>query len=184
MTNRYAVLILSAFLLCLASCREGGQSAVQKSHEPTDVAAFISAMQHSLDMVVKSQDTDKRWDVRNQAHRELFRDYPVYYDWWIQDGDDIHWFQGDLLTNLMARLNKLGIKMPQRDSVDMLQEGFKSYIEFCTERRKQRLASLWRHRRRLCLQNSMCCSHRFSPIPKVRLMPATNAITFREESCP
>lgn len=141
MTDRYVVLILSAFLLCLASCRESGQSTDQKSHEPTDVAAFISAMEHSLDMVVKAHDTDKRWDVRNQAHRELFRDFPVYYDWWLQDGDDIHWFQGDLLTNLTARLNKLGIKMPQRDSVDMLQEGFKSYIEFCTERRKQRLES-------------------------------------------
>lgn len=142
MSNKYAVLIAGTLLLCLVSCRPGDRTTVYKSHEPTDLTAFISSMQRLSDEVVKFKDTDKRWDVRNEAHKELFRDFPVYYDWWLQDGDDIHWFQDGLLPGLAARLRKLNIPQPQSgDTLEMLRAGFDAYVDYCIARRKQRLAS-------------------------------------------
>ncbi|MCS2388241.1 hypothetical protein NXV57_10275 [Bacteroides thetaiotaomicron] len=46
----------------------------------------------------------------------LMHDYPVYYDWWLQDGNDakdikdgkdVNWFRGSFSRQLSLRMQKL-----------------------------------------------------------------------------
>ena len=48
----------------------------------------------------------------------LMHDYPVYYDWWLQDGNDakdikdgkdVNWFRGSFSRQLSLRMQKLNI---------------------------------------------------------------------------
>ena len=54
------------------------------------------------------------------THRMLMHDYPVYYDWWLQDGNDakdikdgkdVNWFRGSFSRQLSLRMQKLNMSM-------------------------------------------------------------------------
>lgn len=75
------------------------------------------------------------------AHLNLLDNYPVYYDWWLQDGEEAHWFAGDFNDQLMKRLTKLNLSVELTDSPESQQKAFQIYIDACIQRREQRLAS-------------------------------------------
>lgn len=140
MTNRYTFIFLCVFFLFLTSCLTDSSRREYKSHEPKEVEAFIAAMQQSFDKVIQSEGEEKE-EIRKSAHKDLFKNFPVYYDWWLQDGENVDWFEGKLSSLLTDRLRKLNIPAGEINSPQTLQTGFNAYIEFCIERRKNRLAS-------------------------------------------
>jgi len=141
MTNRYIFILLGVFFLYISSYLTYPQKE-NKSHEPKNIEEFITAMQHSFDMVKRSKG-EKRVELMKSAHKDLFKNFPVYYDWWLQDGNgnDIDWFKEKISDGLMVRLQKLNIPVEGINSPEALRSGFKAYIDFCVERRQQRLAS-------------------------------------------
>lgn len=62
------------------------------SFQPTDTKGFIAEMQKQFAEVqtIKKKENHREELERKvrDTHRMLMHDYPVYYDWWLQDGND------------------------------------------------------------------------------------------------
>lgn len=70
---------------------------------PTDIQGFITGMQTRFEAVAKAKATmpdDSVKQLVREAHVALYRDYPVFYDWWLQDGKEVQWFDGSLKEQL------------------------------------------------------------------------------------
>ena len=145
MTNRYSSIILG-LLLIFTGCQPDSSKREYKSHEPKELEAFVAAMRHSFDTPPRIEVPRDRGDRRDRglrasAHKDLFEKFPVYYDWWLQDGDSVNWFDGKLSGQLTVRLQKLNVPVVVEDTPESLQNAFSLYVEACIERRKQRLNS-------------------------------------------
>ena len=75
-------------------------------------------------------------------------DYPVYYDWWLQDGNDakdikdgkdVNWFRGSFSRQLSLRMQKLNITTAVNDTPESIEAAFQSYLKACERRRAERL---------------------------------------------
>ena len=78
----------------------------------------------------------------------LMHDYPVYYDWWLQDGNDakdikdgkdVNWFRGSFSRQLSLRMQKLNITTAVNDTPESIEAAFQSYLKACERRRAERL---------------------------------------------
>ena len=131
------------------------------SLQPTDTGGFIVEIQKKYAEVQAVKKKGNQEEIENKikaVHRRLTRTYPVYYDWWLQDGTtgDVDWFDKSLNQELSVRLQKLNIKAS---------------------------ASVWQPsqpiNRRLFLQSTELCALLSLLIPKVFRMPVPNVITLR-----
>ena len=139
MTNLYSLIILGLLLL-FTGCQPDSSKREYKSHEPKELEAFVAAMRHSFDTAPQSEEPGSRTH-RESVHKDLFKKFPIYYDWWLQDGENINWFEGKLSEQLTVRLQKLNVPIVVGDTPESLQSAFSLYVEACIERRKQRLNS-------------------------------------------
>ena len=82
------------------------------------------------------------------THRMLMHDYPVYYDWWLRDGNDakdikdgkdVNWFRGSFSRQLSLRMQKLNITTAVNDNPESIEAAFLSYLKACERRRAERL---------------------------------------------
>lgn len=110
--------------------------------KPSDLEGFVAEInrQYELANDPRLSEKDKN-EARRNAHIELNSKYPLYYDWWLQDGDTVQWFSsGDLASQLVARMEKAapGSYMQAGNG---LANNFKAYFAACEKRREKRLAS-------------------------------------------
>lgn len=77
------------------------------------------------------------------VHRRLTRTYPVYYDWWLQDGTtgDVDWFSKSFNQELSVRLQKLNINTSVTNTPESIETAFQSYLKACEQRRIKRLTA-------------------------------------------
>lgn len=140
MKTRYKTGLLSLCLLWLVAC----QPKQMKTHQPIDADGFIAAMQTSFVRVAQPdlampEDSLKQW--KREAHRGLFESYPVYYDWWLQDGAEVDWFQGTLAEQLAERLQKVIPSAVASNTPEGLSKAFHEYLTACEKRREERMAN-------------------------------------------
>lgn len=139
------------------------------SHAPGNVSEFAAAIETGY-AEVKELESSFRADTSSfpadtvrkkivSVHKQLMKRYPVYYDWWLQDGDfsqvpaqwqeeyeqygktpGINWFARPLEEELNLRLNKLASPV-DGSSVEAgtFAEKMELYTELCTIRREERL---------------------------------------------
>ena len=76
--------------------------------------------------------------IKNQTHRALTAEFPLCYDWWLQDGQEVDWFKDTFDNQLALRVasvaGHLGVDASSFKTVEQ-------YIELCKERRAKRLAT-------------------------------------------
>ena len=141
MSIRHKILGAGLFVCLLSACQKGPE----QTHQPADVDGFVSSMQEHLAQVRQSGDgvsADSLKKLEAKVHLDLYHTYPVFYDWWLQDGtgEGIRWFDGDLSGQLTVRLQKLGGKTAVGNTPESLRAAFQEYIDLCTRRRETRLA--------------------------------------------
>lgn len=114
-------------------------------------------------------------------HRRLTRAYPVYYDWWLQDGTtgDVDWFSKSFNQELSVRLQKLNINTSVTNTPESIETAFQSYLKACEQRRIKRLTAFTTDKPEIVLQSTERCVLLSLLIPKVFRMPVPNVITLR-----
>lgn len=124
----YKYIILATTLLFFWSCRENPLSSQND---------YIDAMQSSY-ASSKSGST-----YRDNIHKQLISDYPILYDWWLQDGTKNNWFDLSLRENLNLRVTKVSKELGLDYSTEILEltdkKLFKLYHKLCRKRRSTRL---------------------------------------------
>ena len=124
------------------------------SFQPIDTNGFIAEMQKQFAEVqaIRKKDNHREELDRKMrdTHRMLMHTYPVYYDWWLQDGQDaknetdgkdVNWFRGTLSRQLSMRLQKLNVTTTVNDTPESITAAFQAYLKACEARRAKRLAS-------------------------------------------
>lgn len=141
MNGLYKTGLYLFFLLLLASCQPKSD---RKELRPTDPAGFVTELQDRFEAIKKARETvaeDSLKQLVKNAHLSLYHHYPVYYDWWLQDGDDVAWFAGTFSAQLSTRLRKLNIPAFPADTPEGMQQALQSYLSACEQRRAKRLAA-------------------------------------------
>ena len=133
----FIVIALSAALLSFNSAPNQVQKQDLKSHNIDNKQQFIKTLQSKYNEVrdYKSKEDDKKRDKVNQVHRQLAQDYPILYDWWLQDGDDVNWFKGDLSSQVDNRLSKVNSQLAQANKSKSVNEKLDLYLNECVKRR-------------------------------------------------
>ena len=144
--NRPCKIGLLCFLVIfLASCRKD-----YISLRPADAEGFVAAIKNQFEHVDRiAKSTENRDSIRqaiNEAHRLLFHTYPVYYDWWLQDGKVEHAFRGTLSAQLAERLKKMNLSDSVEENTESIDRAFQSYLAACEKRRENRLAAFVKDR--------------------------------------
>lgn len=140
---RHKILAAGLFIWTLSACQQEQKTI----HQPVGTERFISCLEDHFARISQSRpriSPDSLRKLQTEAHLDLYRTFPVYYDWWLQDGqgEDIDWFAGDLAGQLAARLQNVGQPSgPIEHTPEGLQAAFQTYIAACTERREARLAA-------------------------------------------
>lgn len=139
MFRQYLIISTSLFVFLFSACQS---SVTEKNqHIPTDIEGFIQAMQDTYAMTQKREgNRDEFRERRRAAHLNLYHTYPIYYDWWLQDGIEIHWFSGDFMEELSMRLKKHNLSDNISNNPESIHKAFLSYIDACTKRRELRLS--------------------------------------------
>ncbi|MDR2956548.1 MAG: hypothetical protein LBV43_15855 [Prevotella sp.] len=166
MLNHFKILFLSLLFLLLAACQD---KSTDKIHEPEDIEGFILKMQASFASMAQLQsrgesaNRDSIHMMWEKIHKDMYYNYPVLYDWWLQDGrnleeegenrrrqgrrrndrgfNEINWFNGTLSEQLSNRLHRLNLPGNIMNTPEEIAKAFKMYIDGCIKRREQRLAS-------------------------------------------
>lgn len=108
-------------------------------HKILDYNEFFSAIRDKYSQI-KSIDQNKIDDFIRTTHRDLSTDYPILYDWWLQDGNNIDWLKDNFISQLNIRLNSHNIEPFNSNDSLQLNLKMKEYINSCTKRRENRLA--------------------------------------------
>ncbi len=75
-----------------------------------------------------------------ELYQELRKEHPVYYDWWLQDGNNsIEWYKNTFQSELEKRIGKVACELGH-SLVIGTPKNMETYISLCTERRAKRLA--------------------------------------------
>ena len=111
------------------------------SFQPIDTNGFIAEMQKQFAEVqaIRKKDNHREELDRKMrdTHRMLMHTYPVYYDWWLQDGQDaknekdgkdVNWFRGTLSRQLSMRLQKLNVTTTVNDTPESITAAFQAYL--------------------------------------------------------
>ena len=126
----------------LSACQQAEQPC--KDHRPAGKQEFITEVQNRFQQIKSAENVVSRDSaialVRN-THLYLYQHFPVYYDWWLQDGDTIAWYAGTLSGEISARLQKLNAGTTVADTPESRTQALASYLDACEKRREQRLAS-------------------------------------------
>lgn len=114
------------------------------SLQPTDAKGFIVEIQKKYAEIQAIKQKGNQEETENKikaVHRRLTRTYPVYYDWWLQDGTtgDVDWFGKSFNQELSVRLQKLDIKASVANTPESIESAFLSYLKACEQRRIKRL---------------------------------------------
>ena len=129
----FALLVFFA----LSSCHS------KKTHFPEKTDVFASELESYYNRIINAQanqtvSADSLRKLKLRAHNTLFTEYPLCYDWWLQDGEDVDWFKGVFNDQLAKRIAKvsgnLGIDVSQ--AITVVQ-----YIKLCKDRRAKRLTA-------------------------------------------
>ena len=84
---------------------------------------FITDIQDRFNKIKATEglvSKDSTATLIREAHLHFYHHYPVYYDWWLQDGNDakdikdgkdVNWFRGSFSRQLSLRMQKLNIKI-------------------------------------------------------------------------
>lgn len=137
---------------------------------PQTTEAFIAELKRQQALVNNTEDAEgKKHKAKQQAHFDLYAAFPVLYDWWMQDGENLsvftpqdwdnnrhdaefyneshknslHWFDGPFSEALQTRLNHIAeeINTPHKIQNDDSDEvAILRYVELCLKRRELRLA--------------------------------------------
>lgn len=127
-------------LLLLTSC----QPSDRKDLRPTDPQGFVATMQDKFETIKKARETATKDSVKQlikDTHLSLYHNYPVYYDWWLQDGSEVQWFNGTFPEQLTSRLEKLNKPASVDNTPESISNAFQAYLTACEERRTRRLAA-------------------------------------------
>ncbi len=142
MLIHYKIGIACLFCWFLSACQPRQAVSCQPA-DGEDFAACIERHFARINHLSGQVAADSLTKLEKAAHLNLYQTFPVYYDWWLQDGNQegIDWFEGDLAGQLTARLQKLHPDFdPVNNTPESLEKAFQLYLSACTERRKQRLA--------------------------------------------
>ncbi len=122
-------IILSLFLALQPLWAELAQPRMHQLSVQEAELFSLALRQHS-EAIKATQGKDKKMIA--EAHRSLFRQHPIAYDWWLQDGESRDWYLAESLEEqLSQRLEKLGHEG---------EASFERYLELCVQRREARLA--------------------------------------------
>lgn len=141
MSGLYKIGFCVLFVL-LASCQGKNEP---KDLRPTDTEGFVAEIRERFELIEKARHTVAEDSVKQlvkEAHLALYSDYPVYYDWWLQDGADVQWFNGTMQEQLASRLQKLDVTASAGNTPEELREAFGAYLTACEKRRSHRLEAL------------------------------------------
>lgn len=125
-------------LLVLSACT-GRET---KSHKPGDVEAFAKAIQEAFVQNTESGLSHEESDrLKRDTHRQLAHNFPIYYDWWLQDGEHVQWFNNSFITQLNIRLAKHQLSVVEADQAASINQAIAQYAAACVARREVRLNS-------------------------------------------
>lgn len=116
----------------------------EETLQPTEPKNFIAEMQQQFSVAQQAAKGNKeeRENKIKEIHRSLMHTYPVYYDWWLQDGgNDVSWFEGSFGEQLSRRLQKLQLTVAVGRTPETITKAFQTYLNACERRRAQRLAA-------------------------------------------
>ena len=129
-------LSMCATLSCTQEVQETGQLHKARYDD------FPAALQKQVALLADAENqqlTEAELEtLKKEAHRTLYAEFPICYDWWLQDGDQLWWFDGSWRDQLNQRSQKLGID-PTGKTDEAL---FNSYFTACETRRQERLGSI------------------------------------------
>lgn len=132
---------LAGCMLVLLIAWRGKETSLQ----PMESKNFMAEMQQQFAAVRQVAQGDKEEKERKikEIHRTLMHTYPVYYDWWLQDGggNDVTWFDGSFGEQLSRRLQKLQVPTLVGQTPESTTKAFQAYLDACERRRAQRLAA-------------------------------------------
>ena len=135
------------------------------SLQPTDAKGFIVEIQKKYAEIQAIKQKGNQEETENKikaVHRRLTRAYPVYYDWWLQDGTtgDVDWFNKSFNQELSVRLQKLNIKAAVTNAPESIESAFLSYLKACEQRRIKRLEAFTADKPEIVSSFSIscCCS--------------------------
>ncbi len=161
---------LLVVLFAAFSAQETSKPGAIKSHAPGDTGQFMTALtaqddsvRMAIDEANLQADAKKAGEMvsgaMKSAHKSLTAGFPVYYDWWLQDGDfngrrlkenlgydqygqtpGIDWFRRSLEEEIELRLAKIAEHTGKTPSAETAGEQLSEYLALCVERREQRLA--------------------------------------------
>lgn len=123
----------------------GAWDAKDTTFKPSNADMFVSEMQKVVNQMHALQSNGATpQEIHTNVvkyHRAMTQSFPIYYDWWLQDGpEDVHaWMlQSKLSVSLSARLEKHSLDAA-KDSPEGIKSGFKAYLKACEKRREERL---------------------------------------------
>lgn len=152
--------------------------------QPTDAKGFIVEIQKKYAEIQAIRQKGNQEETENKikaVHRRLIRVYPVYYDWWLQDGTtgDVDWFGKSFNEELSVRLQKLNIKAPVTNTPESIESAFLSYLKACEQRRIKRLEAFTADKPEIVFTKYRTLRPLSLLIPKGCRMPVPNATTLR-----
>ncbi len=133
---------LGLMLLILAACQN--KEKAYKDHYPADKQEFITDIQDRFNKIKATEglvSKDSTATLIREAHLHFYHHYPVYYDWWLQDGSDVKWFDKTLPEQISERLQKLQQETKVTNTPESITQALSAYLDACKARREQRLAS-------------------------------------------
>lgn len=140
MKNKAFILL---FLICLTLGSCGKKMQTQMPDYIANPELSYESLNKALDDVAGFRAAGLRGrelsDSIRSVHRRLTASIPVVYDWWLQDGDTVFWFDRDMRANLELR-NKAGAVTAGTAGNTDNTALFADYIDFCVKRRQERLA--------------------------------------------
>lgn len=142
MNNMYKAGLTLMLLFLLAACQKPEKQL--KEHRPIEKQEFISELQNQYDHIKTTESVvskDSTAALIRNAHLYLYQHYPVFYDWWLQDGNEGKWFDGTLTAQIAGRLQKLQLKAEVGDTPESIAQALSAYLDACEKRRESRLAS-------------------------------------------
>lgn len=131
-------------LLCVFLSSHGDQKDAPVKRELPDQKAleFADDMKTYFLETERKEGKEKSETVR-QAHRDLMAKYPVFYDWWLQDGgDQVNWFEGTFEDQLAQRIAVHANRGDTAASTTGGENKMAQYLAHCLQRRLERLARL------------------------------------------
>lgn len=167
------------------------------SFQPTDTKGFIAEMQKQFAEVqtIKKKENHREELERKvrDTHRMLMHDYPVYYDWWLQDGNDakdikdgkdVNWFRGSFSRQLSLRMQKLNITTAVNDNPGKYRSRFPVLSESVREKTCRTSGNFHCQSGRDCFYEvPERCVLLSLPIPKAFPMPVQSATTLQAVRC-